>query len=173
MFGLIVGSIGAYGLYRTLRGGGHCGRHGGPMGRGFDRGYGRGFGGGFGGGGFVRGPLRWAFERLDTGPGQERVIKQAVEALWSQKRQMKDQASRLRSELGELMTGESLDEQKISDMRQSLSRDLETAMDAVEKQLRVVFDVLEPQQRQELARWLGQRRSAGGGPYRQPEQSGE
>jgi len=66
MFGFIVGAACLFGLVRVLRHArhGHFGHHG-PFGR---------FRGGFG----PRMMLRGLFERLDTTPGQEKVIAAAI-----------------------------------------------------------------------------------------------
>jgi hypothetical protein len=123
MFGFIVGTVCLVALVKVLRhghgwGGGWryahgCGHHGGWHGH--DHGYGH--GPGFGGGGFGRwrgrgfGPgfmLRGLFSRLETTPGQEKVIRDAFdkvrEAVHEARAEWKDTG-----ELASLLRGETFD----------------------------------------------------------------
>src|SRR5215475_12529685 len=79
MFGFIIGTVCLIALLKVLRRGyGYGWSHGcGPCGAGYDGSHHGRFGGGFG----RRWMLRWLFERLETTPGQERVILQAIERL--------------------------------------------------------------------------------------------
>ena len=109
MWGFLVGAVCLYGLARTMRGGGWAYAHGpGHWGR-------RRWGGwrhdGWDGPGRPggRGPLRWLFERIDTSPGQEKVIAEAADALRGTMRGWHDDAERMRSDVARSIRGETFD----------------------------------------------------------------
>jgi uncharacterized membrane protein len=67
--------------------------------------------GGYGRGGFgPRVALRALFERLDTTPGQEKVIAQALEDLWEKKRVIADEFVQTRKDVARAMRGGAFDE---------------------------------------------------------------
>ena len=111
MWGFLLGAACLYGLVRTMRGGGWAYAHGyghGPWGR-------RRWGGwrheGWEGSGHAggRGPLRWLFQRMDTSPGQEKVIAEAAAALRGTMRGWHDDAERMRSDVARSIRGETFD----------------------------------------------------------------
>ena len=53
--------------------------------------------------------LRWLFERMDTSPGQEKVIAEAADALRSTMRGWHDDAERMRSDVARSIRGETFD----------------------------------------------------------------
>jgi Spy/CpxP family protein refolding chaperone len=123
MIGVIVGTLGAIGLFsmarRRFRGG--CagyGRHGrqGVMGR-------------FGGrGGW---PLRWLFERLDTTPGQEKAIVAALSELRDNRAALHEEMEHSRGDLAQAVRGGLIDD---STLEESFARH-----DRLLAQLRVSF----------------------------------
>jgi hypothetical protein len=118
MFGFIIGTLCLLALVGMGIGrrrwawahgygyGGHCGR--GHGGRGWDW---DGPGAGFGRGGFVRGVvLRNLFHRLETTPGQEKVIGQAVEGVVAAAKKAREEMEASRQEVARTVAGEAFDE---------------------------------------------------------------
>ena len=120
MFGFLFGTACLVGLFAVLR-------------RGRRYGYGHACGGGYGGsweggghygrgswgrrGGF--GPrffLRRAFERLDTTPGQEKVIVSAIDELREALHKAKDELRGTREDFAGVVRGPALDESSMSDI---------------------------------------------------------
>ncbi len=187
MIGFIVGTVCLIGLLKTLRHG-HC--HGGRFGGGCGGGFGGGCGGGLCGGGRWGGrwgghghgfrgegggdPMRWMlrglFERLDTTPGQEKVILQAVEALREKGREGRDAVRGTGTDVAKAFRGERFDESAMADAFTRQDAALESAQKALFEALAKVHEVLDERQRRELAdmmeRGLGMWSRWGGGPYR-------
>jgi Spy/CpxP family protein refolding chaperone len=100
MIGVIVGTLGAIGLFsmarRRFRGGcyGHHGRYAGT--------------GRFGGrGGW---PLRWLFERLETTPGQEKAIVAALSELRDNRAALHEEVEHSRGDLARAVRGGLIDD---------------------------------------------------------------
>lgn len=194
MFGFVFGSICLFALVKVLRHGGMgpafaygggCGRGHGGWGRGGYGGYGdtRHEGGPFGHDGWrgrhggFRGPfagrgrgflLRGFFERLDTTPGQEKVILAALDELETAGRGVKDDVRGARSELATALRGESFDEIALG----GATARIEGAVDSLRKAgidaFAKIHGALDERQRGLLADWI--ERSPGGfggfGPFR-------
>src|SRR5580692_2500158 len=125
MLGFVIGTLCLIGLIKTLRwgrrhGGGGCGygRHGGFGRRGWGGGggeygdHGGGWGGGWGGGGWG-GPsvfLRMLFQRLETTPGQEKVIVAAYEEMREAGQKARGEIKASRADVAKAMRSESIDE---------------------------------------------------------------
>lgn len=154
---------------------GHGG-HGGPFGGGFGPRGGRGFEGGEGPWGARGGdPLRWMlrglFERLDTTPGQEKVILAAVEAMRAKGGEIRDAVHGTGGDVAKAFRGERFDESAMADAFTRQDAALENAQKALFEALAKVHEVLDERQRRELAelmeRGLGFWSHRGfGGPYR-------
>src|SRR5271169_6672330 len=90
MIGFILGAVAAVGIAKVVRARrrGMCGR-------------------GYGGPGFSRRRwfLRSLFERLDTTPGQERVIVQAFDDLAQNRKLLRDEFGRTRADLAQAVAG--------------------------------------------------------------------
>ncbi len=143
MFGFIVGAACLFGLVRVLRHArhGHFGHHG-PFGR---------FRGGFG----PRMMLRGLFERLDTTPGQEKVIAAAIADLRSHAKDAKMGLAGARHDVAEALRQESFDETllggALSRMDNVVDDLRKSALDAFakvhatldERQRRVLADLVE------------------------------
>ena len=143
-------------------------------------GYGGGCGhrGGFGRRGFGRGPggswwLRGVFAKLDTTPGQEREIRNAIEDFQRTARDAKDGLRGARSHLATAMKGADLDESAFVQANATAEDAATKVKDAMAAALRRVHAVLDPHQRTRLADLIergrgGWRRGGGGfgGPYR-------
>lgn len=131
-------------------------------------GFGRGFGawGEWGGGGGGRAFfLRGVFERLDTTPGQEKVITQALDDLRTAGKGIKDEMRGARSELASALRGESFDEVALG----GATARIETAVDSFRKAgidaFAKIHGALDERQRATLADWL-ERGPRGFGPFR-------
>ncbi len=191
MIGFIVGTVCLIGLIKVLRHGrcgggygygGRCGGYG--YGGGCGRGAcGGGFGGPFGhhghhghgpwgegGGDPARWMLRGLFQRLDTTPGQEKVILQAVETLREKGREGRDAVRGTGADVAKAFRGERFDESAMADAFTRQDAALESAQKGLFEALAKVHEVLDERQRRELAdmmeRGLGMWSRWGGGPYR-------
>lgn len=159
--------------------GGHgCGGHrhggwGGPRGHHHHRGP-WGQRGGWGEGADGRGAGRWMlrplFERLNTTPGQERVILEAFEALRAQRQAVRDAMQATGADAAKAFRGESLDEAHMGEAFAKQNEALESTQKALFDALHKVHEALDPDQRRELADWMergaGFFRRWGQGPYR-------
>lgn len=159
MIGFLIGTVCLIGLLKVVRHGrGYGGCHGGGYGR--HGGYGGGQEGGRGwrrggwgeGGSF--GPrmfLRSIFERLDTTPGQEKVIIAAMEELKDTARSIKSEAREARTDFAKAMRGESFDEVALG----GATARVEGAVDSLRKAgisaFAKVHEALDDRQRQKLA----------------------
>ncbi len=121
------------------------------------------------GGGFV---LRALFSRLDTTPGQEKVIKEAFDELRTKARVVKDDARGMRGDLASAFRGESLDADTLGTAASRASGAVDAVRDAAIGALLKVHEALDERQRAIAADLLesGPRFGRGwrgrGGPYR-------
>jgi hypothetical protein len=169
MIGFLIGAVCLVALVKVLRGG-----------RGWGPGrFGHGYAGGWrrGGGGDMRSRfwLRALFERLDTSPGQEKLIGGALEELWTKRRALHEELAKSRGDVARAMRGESFVDTALADafarqdgllveLRESLSNVMKTVHDALdERQRKILGDILEGGGGD--WRWRGG--GFGGGPYRQ------
>lgn len=144
MFGILIGTACLFGLVKVLRHG-RFGHHG------FGRhrfGFGR---GGFG----PRMMLRGLFERLDTTPGQEKVIAGAIADLRAQAADAKSGLVGARRDVAEALRQESFDETllggALSRMDDAVDTMRKSALDAFgkvhsaldERQRRILADLIE------------------------------
>jgi uncharacterized membrane protein len=172
MIGFLVGTACLLGLIRVVRGGRSCGGYGYGYGNGGEGGWGRGGRGRRGGRGGWGGPpwarggegrgggfgpsflLRALFERLDTTPGQEKVIKAAVEDLQSKTRAAKDEAKAARAEIAKAMRSESFDEVMIGGATARLESTVDIMRKAGIDAFAKVHEVLDEKQRALLADFI-------------------
>ncbi|HEY1416710.1 MAG TPA: periplasmic heavy metal sensor [Myxococcaceae bacterium] len=147
MWGFLVGALCLYGLARTMRGGGwaYAHGHGGP--------WGRRRGGGWNGPGHAggRGPLRWLFERMDTSPGQEKVIAEAAEALRGTMRGWHDDTERMRSDVARSIRGETFDAAALEEAFARAEARMAGMREMLRGQAARVHEALDSRQRAELA----------------------
>jgi len=145
MWGFLVGALCLYGLARTMRsrrwaypyGPGGWGRHGG-----WGRWRHEGWDGPRGAGG--RGPLRWLFERIDTSPGQEKVIAEAADALRSTMHGWHDDAERMRSDVARSIRGETFDSAALEEAFARAEARLGTLRETLRGQAARVHEALDP-----------------------------
>lgn len=179
MIGFLIGTVCLIGLVKVLRWGrwhrhgygygyGHGHGHGcGGHGRHGWHGRGRGFGGGWGRGAFLRG----MFERLETTPGQEKVILQAAEDLQAAFQKLRPAAKGM-EDLAAALRAESFDEGSAAKFSVEAEEMFGSVRTAVLDALRKVHEVLDARQRGMLADFLERRfqgrgfGGGGGGPFR-------
>ncbi|MCP3057750.1 periplasmic heavy metal sensor [Myxococcus sp. K38C18041901] len=150
MFGFLFGSACLAGLFYTVRGG-RGWRHQGPR-----------RGGRFG----WRMRLRWLFERLETSPGQEKVIVQATEELTEAFDKLRDEVRPSRAAMGAALRGEHFDGAALRELFARHDVAVENARKTLQGALSQVHEALDPRQRRELADLLehGWGHGYGGGP---------
>lgn len=102
-----------------------------------------------------RGRMRWLFERLDTSPGQEKVIVQAADDLTEAFEKMRDEMRTTREAIARSLRGETFDsaalgeldakhDELIANMRRTLRTSLSKVHEALDaKQRRELADLLE------------------------------
>ncbi|MAQ15050.1 MAG: hypothetical protein CMN30_09685 [Sandaracinus sp.] len=167
MFGFIIGLVSLFGLIKVLKGGrrglhgGGCGHHRGKPG------FGRGFGGGK-----ARWRRRWLrglFERLDTTPGQEKVIREALKDVFTEAEAARKAAPEVGSSLGAAFASPTLDDASIEEAMASADQGMARLREALKEALKRIHEALDDDQRQQLARWIsrgGLRMPIPEGPYR-------
>jgi hypothetical protein len=167
MIGFLIGTVCLIGLVKVFR----LGRHGYGGGCGGGHGYGHRHGRGwrgFGRGAFLRG----LFERLETTPGQEKVIMQAAEELQAAFQKLRP-ASKGLEDLAAALRAESFDEGSAAKFSVEAEETFGSVRTAVLDALRKVHEVLDARQRGILAEMLERRGGffgggfGGGGPFRQ------
>ncbi len=130
---------------------------------------------GGGGMGFGRNrALRWLFRSLDTTPGQEKVIRSALEEAWLEAREAKAAAREQRGNLAAALRSEGADASSFAAVQTGARAAYDRAEIAVVAAFRRIHEILDPMQRERLARivdgsaspWAALRRVGGGGPYR-------
>ena len=175
MIGFLVGALCLVGLIKVMRHGrgrfgyGGCGR---PSWGGW-HGHHPGSYGGYGRGG-PRFFLRALFERLDTSPGQEKVILSALERLWEKKRTVGEEFVQTRKDVARAMRGPVFDEPALSEAFGRQDALLVELRHEVEESMKAVHEALDERQRKIAADLIegGIGRSVfgggndGGGPYR-------
>lgn len=140
MFGFLFGTACLLGLTATFARHRHEGRHcgGGHRGRGFRYGRGR----------FV---LNRLLDRLDTTPGQEKVIREAVDGLMEDVHDARSELHATRADVAQAIRGETLDRGAIDGVFERHDRVIErvrqNALDSFSK----VHETLDERQRKVLA----------------------
>jgi hypothetical protein len=140
MFGFLFGTACLLGLTATFAKSRHEERHcsGGHRGRGFRSGRGR----------FV---LNRVLDRLDTTPGQEKVIREAVETVIEDVHEARDEFRGTRADVAQAIRGEALDRAAIDGVFQRhdrvIARVRQNALDSFGK----VHETLDERQRKILA----------------------
>lgn len=111
--------------------------------------------------------LRWVYERLDTTPGQEKVIRSAVEDVFDKLRETKQTLKDSRSDVARAFRADDFNAEILGDVFSRHDGALDELRRSVVGALAKVHDVLDERQRARLAelfesmpgrRW--------GGPYR-------
>ena len=160
MFGFLLGTACLVGLIWVLKGPrrhGACGAFGG---RGFrDHDQQRGFGG--------RAFQRWLFERLDTTPGQERVIRAAVDDLIDQAHAARREVDASRKDVARAMRGDAFDAEAMGEAFAKHDSAMDGLRKAAVESLARTHEALDEGQRQRLAELIESGRGRRWhGPYR-------
>ena len=135
MFGFVFGTACLAGLLFTLRRGRwHHHRHGGPGGR-----------------WSWRGRMRWLFERLDTSPGQEKVIVQAADDLTEAFEKMRDELSATRAAIARSLRGETFDSASLRELDAKHDELIDNLRKTLRTALSRTHEALDAKQRRELA----------------------
>lgn len=173
MLGFILGAACVVFVAKALRRhrAWHAYGYGGGMGCGHARGMG-GMGplgyeghGPFGGGGGFRGPWnargrggRWAlralFERLETTPGQERAIAQAIDELRDNRKALKQELAETRGDLARALEGGLVEDSTLEETFARQDRALARLRVSFVEALKKVTEALDAPQRKQLAAWL-------------------
>ena len=132
MFGFFFGTACLAGLLFTLRGGryGHHHRCGSRWGR---------------------ARLRWLFERLETSPGQEKVIVKTVEEVTEAFAKVRDEVGPSRAAIGHALRGEHFDGASLRELFVRHDVAMDNLRRTVQGGLAQVHEALDPRQRRELA----------------------
>ncbi len=133
MFGFIFGTACLAGLIYTLKRGGHWRHHG----RGGRWGW--------------RGRLRWLFERLETSPGQEKVIVKAAEDVFEAFDKMRDEVGPSRAAVGRALRGEQFEGAALRELFTRHDAAMDNLRRTLQGSLAQVHEALDPRQRRELA----------------------
>jgi Spy/CpxP family protein refolding chaperone len=148
MFGFIIGTLSLIGLVKVIR-----------RGRGWHGGY------GYGGGGRGRWMLRRLFQRLDTTPGQEKVITEAFEEMQEKARAIREEFFKTRSTFSRAVRGEAFDTESVREAFDKQQGAVDELKKALLASLQKIHEALTPEQRAVAGDLLefGPRYAMGGG----------
>ncbi len=160
MLGAILGAVCVIGVIKVARramwyrrgysGGGGCSPR---------------FGGGGGPLGSRRGGMmRWLFERLETTPGQERAIGEAVTRLRKEHAVIREEMGLTRADLARVLEGGLVDDAALEETFARHDRLLAQVRVGWVEALKTIAETLDPKQRKEVADVLA-RRGFFGGPW--------
>ncbi len=115
-----------------------------------------------------RGRLRWLFERLDTSPGQEKVLVQAADDLTEAFEKMRDELSATRAAIARSLRGEAFDSAALRELDARHDELVDNLRKTLRTSMSKIYEALDSKQRRELADLLehgwgyGYRRHGGG-----------
>ncbi len=144
MFGFVIGALCLVGLLKVSR----AGRH---------------WEGGRWGGRRQRWMFRWLFERLETTPGQEKVIVEAVEQVRDAAAKASGTVRGFGPDVARAMRGQTLDHEQLKQAFLKQDAELEELRRAVLVSLEKVHEALDERQRRELAELIERAPMFGGG----------
>lgn len=101
---------------------------------------------------FGRPGLYWALRRLDTSPGQERVIRNALDELLERGRAFRDQGRAAREELAQLLGGSKLEGPALEAWLDRRAQEARAVFPEIAGELTKIHEVLDDRQRRELSR---------------------
>ena len=163
MVGFILGAVFVVGVAKMLRRRAWHGRFGGcgAYSHGSEGGF------GYGGPGMGRGMgfsgrrargARWAlrsvFERLETTPGQERVIVAALDELRENRRDLRDELRQARADLARAVQGGLIEDNTLEEAFARQDRLLARMRVGFTEALKKVVETLDERQRKQVASWL-------------------
>lgn len=115
----------------------------------------------------VRGQaLRWLFRRLDTTPGQEKVIAQAFDEVRAELGNAKSEWKATKADVARSISGDVFDANALDSVFTRHDDALVKVRAVLKTNLERVHEALTSQQREELASLLGKFKGRGFGPYR-------
>jgi hypothetical protein len=160
MLGFLIGAACLFGLVKVLRGGRRWHGYGG---------WGHGGYGGFRGGyGFRGGGGRWflraLFERLETTPGQEKVILQELDQLRENKRAVHEELEQIRRDIARALRTEAFDQSALDEAYGRQDALLTKLRAQFSVALSKVHEALDDRQRKQIGDWLEGGGFFGGGP---------
>ena len=142
MFGFLIGTLSLIGLIKLSR---------------WQR-YGYGYGGYGGYGGRRGGPRSWMlrrlFQRLDTTPGQEKVILEAFETLREKGQAFRENVVGSRTDFAKAVSGEHFDAETVRDTFAKHEVAFDTLKQSLIEQLQKVHEALNPEQRKQVAQLI-------------------
>jgi len=113
---------------------------------------------------------RWLFRKLDTSPAQERILRNALDAVRADASRFARDSRAARKELADILRAPDYDRERVRDWFTQREEDFHHVRDSVVGALGDVYEVLDDQQREKLAKLLekahGHRGWRHGGPYR-------
>ncbi|MFZ5442369.1 MAG: Spy/CpxP family protein refolding chaperone [Myxococcota bacterium] len=128
MFGFLIGTLSLIGFVKVWRHG-HLGHRGGPR----------------------RWMLRRLYEHLDTTPGQEKVIAQAMENVERVTMQTREQFFRARSSYAKAMRGEQFDSAAVNEAFDAQQASVDEVKKALREAMQQIHEALTPEQRSRAA----------------------
>ena len=153
MFGFVIGALSLVGLIKLSR---------------WQRWHGGGYGGYGYGGRMGSGPRNWMlrrlFQRLDTTPGQEKVIAEAFDTLREKGQAFREGVFASRADVAKAVSGEHFDAETVRDAFAKHEVAFDGLRQALIEQMQKVHEALNPEQRKQVAQLLefGPRAFAGG-----------
>jgi Spy/CpxP family protein refolding chaperone len=129
-----------------------CGR--GHGGFGFGRGFWHGGWGGRRRGGYKRFLARQLLMRLDTTPGQEKAIRNAIETLRTSVSDGREELSTVRRDLAQAFASDTLDEQALSAALAKQEAFVNRARTEFVSAVRNVHEALDSRQRRQVSEWM-------------------
>lgn len=144
MFGVLIGVLSAIGFFKVLR----WGRH----------------GHGWRGGGRRRWMMRRLFQRLDTTPGQEKVIEAAADDVERAMRKVREEFFSSRADFAAAFRGEQFDTAKVDERFTAQQAAVDEVRKTVRASMQSIHEALNPEQRKAVADLLefGPRHMHGG-----------
>jgi Spy/CpxP family protein refolding chaperone len=131
MFGFIVGTLSLIGLIKVAR----WGRYGGYRRQ----------------GGWGRWMMRRLFERLDTTPGQEKVVLEAADEAQRVMWQARGEMERARTEYARAMRGEQFDNEAVNAAFEKQQAAVDEIKSTIKSKMQAIHEALTPDQRKVLA----------------------
>ncbi len=110
--------------------------------------------------------LRWLFRRLDTTPGQEKVIAQAFDDVRNELRNAKSEWRDTKQDIARSVSGDVFDANVLDSVFTRHDDALVKVRTAFKSSLERVHEALTPEQRERLVSLLGKINGPGFGPYR-------
>jgi hypothetical protein len=95
--------------------------------------------------------MRWLFERLDTSPGQEKVLVQAADDLTEAFEKMRDEMSAARAAMARSLRGETFDSASLREMDAKHDELIDNLRKTTRASLSKIHEALDARQRRELA----------------------